>query len=238
MPTNQNCRAMHRTTVTTAASSLDAASTGPNRWLLCAELALVFAVLPALMYKKLLPNWPIPILLAVTAGALFIARRFRDFSYRRLFDWSRVEAQAAGILKRDALLMAGLGIVVWRFAPDMLFSLVRRAPVLWAAVMLLYPVFSALPQEFLFRAYFFRRYQTLFGKGPALIAASGVAFGFVHIIFGNWLAVLLSAIGGLLFASTYARTASLSLVCLEHALFGDFLFTIGLGRFFYHGRGF
>ena len=238
MPTNQICRAMHRTTVTTAAPSLDAAATTPHRWLLFTELALVFAALPALLYRKLLPNWPIPILLAVTVGALLIARRFPDFSYRRLFDWSRAQSQVAAVLARDAFLMAGLGIVVWRIAPELLFSLVHRAPVLWAAVMLLYPLFSALPQEFLFRAYFFRRYQPLFGQGRAMIAASAVAFGFVHIIFGNWPAVLLSAIGGFLFASTYARTASLTLVCIEHALFGDFLFTIGLGRFFYHGRGF
>ena len=71
-----------------------------------------------------------------------------------------------------------------------------------------------------------------------MIAASAITFGFVHIVFGNWLAVLLSAIGGVLFSTTYLRTASLAVVCLEHALFGDFLFTIGLGRFFYHGHGF
>lgn len=210
----------------------------PSRWLLYTELALLFAVLPALLYKRLLPNWPIPILLAVTGAALWIARRFPNFSVRQLFQWSEARSQVASIIARDAILMAALGFAVWRFAPDLLFSLVRRAPLLWAAVMVLYPLFSVLPQEFLFRAYFFRRYQVLFGRGSAMIAASAITFGFVHIVFGNWLAVLLSAIGGVLFSTTYLRTASLALVCLEHALFGDFLFTIGLGHFFYHGHGF
>jgi uncharacterized protein len=65
--------------------------------------------------------------------------------------------------------------------------------------------------------------------------ASALAFGFVHIIFGSWISVVLSTIGGLLFALTYMKSGSLLLTCIEHALFGDFIFTIGLGQFFYHG---
>lgn len=207
-----------------------------RRWILYVELALFFAILPALLYQRLLPNLPIPILIAVALVACLIAQRFPNFSFARLFQWNGARSQALRILARDLFLMAALGIAVWRFAPQLLFSLVRSAPILWLAIMILYPLFSVLPQEFLFRAYFFRRYQALFGRGSAMIAASAIAFGFVHIVFGNWLAVLLSAIGGVLFSTTYLRTASLPLVWLEHALFGDFLFTIGLGRFFFHGH--
>jgi len=62
-----------------------------------------------------------------------------------------------------------------------------------------------------------------------------LAFGFAHIILGNWLAVALSCVGGLLFAFTYHTSNSLLLACVDHAIFGNFLFTIGLGRLFYHG---
>src|SRR5262249_62171780 len=78
------------------------------------------------------------------------------------------------------------------------------------------------------------RYQALFGSGWALLLASALAFGFVHIIFGNWLAVALCVIGGLLFSFTYYQSGSLLLTCLDHAIFGNFIFTIGLGQFFYH----
>ncbi|HXB22539.1 MAG TPA: hypothetical protein VNV88_14225 [Candidatus Solibacter sp.] len=44
-----------------------------------------------------------------------------------------------------------------------------------------------------------------------------------------------STIGGLLFALTYQQSGSLLLACIEHAIFGNFIFTIGLGQFFYHG---
>ena len=59
-------------------------------------------------------------------------------------------------------------------------------------------------------------------------------FGFVHIIFRNNLAVILCILGGFLFSLTYHQSGSLLLTCLDHTLFGNFLFTIGLGQFFYH----
>jgi len=68
-----------------------------------------------------------------------------------------------------------------------------------------------------------------------MMLVSAMAFGFVHIIFRNWLAVGLCAIGGLLFSFTYQTSGSFLLACLDHAIFGNFLFTIGLGRYFYHG---
>jgi len=41
--------------------------------------------------------------------------------------------------------------------------------------------------------------------------------------------------GGWLFGGTYRRSRSLGLVCLEHALYGDLIFTVGLGQYFFHG---
>src|SRR5215470_7058934 len=221
---------------TSALTTTEPAHADSRRWILYLELALFFGLLPAMLYRRLLPNFPVPILICVALVALGIAQRFPNFSLRRLFHWSGARSQAFSILMRDFFFMAALGIAVWRFAPELLFSLVRSTPVLWLAIMVLYPLLSVLPQEFLFRAYFFRRYEAIFGRGSAMIAASAIAFGFVHVVFGNWLAVALSAIGGILFSTTYLQTASLPLVWLEHALFGDFLFTIGLGRFFYHGH--
>ena len=100
--------------------------------------------------------------------------------------------------------------------------------------MLLSPLLSVCPQEFLYRAFFFERYQPLFGSGRGMIAASSLAFSFVHIIFGNWIAVGLCCLGGLLFSPTNAPALSL-LACIDHALFGNLVFTIGLGQFFHHG---
>jgi hypothetical protein len=57
----------------------------------------------------------------------------------------------------------------------------------------------------------------------------------MHIIFHNWIAVILTVFGGMLFAVTYYRSRSTIMVSIEHALFGGLMFTIGLGQFFYIG---
>jgi uncharacterized protein len=206
----------------------------PNMFSLALELVLVFFGLPLLIFSRALPNLPIPYLLLVGLGAFLILRRDPSFDIRRLFSTSGMRENLLSVLLRDAVFLALLGIAAHlRARPP--FSLIKHAPGFWALVMLLYPLVSVFPQELLYRAYFFHRYQPLFGSGFPMLLASAVAFGFVHIIFGNWLAMPLSVIGGFLFALTYHHSGSLLLTCLDHAVFGNFIFTIGLGRFFYHG---
>jgi membrane protease YdiL (CAAX protease family) len=53
-----------------------------------------------------------------------------------------------------------------------------------------------------------------------------------HIIFHNWLAVVLTFIGGILFTKRYIDTKSLVASIIEHSLYGVWLFTCGLGMFF------
>jgi uncharacterized protein len=130
-------------------------------------------------------------------------------------------------------------LAIWlgvrRFAPQLEWSLVRPHPVFWAVVMLAYPVVSVYPQGLLYRAFFFERYAGLFPNKWAMILASASVFSFLHIIFRNWLAVDLTFAGGLLFAARYAKTDSLATSSFEHALYGCWLFTVGLGQYFYHG---
>jgi membrane protease YdiL (CAAX protease family) len=203
--------------------------------LLVLEFSFLFIGLPLLIAYRILPNLPIPYLLAAALAALLILRHDPSFDSAQLISRAGLRPQLPLLLLRDALFLALLGIAVHIFAPQLLFSFVKRAPVLWAAIMLLYPLLSVYPQELLYRAFFFHRYQPVFGSGWTMLLASAFAFGFVHIIFGNWLAVGLCVLGGLLFSFTYQQSGSLLLACLDHALFGNFIFTIGLGRFFYHG---
>jgi membrane protease YdiL (CAAX protease family) len=202
---------------------------------LWSELLLIYLAVPVLMYERVLPNWPIPFLLVAAIWALMVLRKDATFEQRGLVGLARIQTEFWWPLLRDIPLLLLLGLGVRLFAPEMLFSLIRRAPAWWVAVVLLsYPIFSVYPQELLYRAFFFHRYKPLFGEGTGMIAASAAVFGFVHIIFGNWVAIGLTAIGGVLFGWTYRKSGSLVLTCLEHALFGDFIFTIGIGEFFYH----
>jgi CAAX protease family protein len=190
--------------------------------------------LELLMYFRILPNYPIPYLLVAALTSFLILRKDPSFSLPVLCTWGNVRPFLTGLLLRDATCLLGLAVAVRLFAPQSLFSLIRRSPNLWLLIFFLCPLLSVYPQELLYRTFFFHRYQPLFGSGWGMLLASTLAFGFVHIIFRNWLAVGLCVIGGLLFSLTYQISGSLLLACLDHAIFGNFLFTIGLGEFFYH----
>jgi membrane protease YdiL (CAAX protease family) len=103
--------------------------------------------------------------------------------------------------------------------------------------MVLYPILSVLPQEFLFRSFFFRRYQPLFSTPWAIIIASAACFAYVHIVFHNWVAPSFCLIGGLIFAHSYSHHRSLKWVLVEHAAYGCMVFTIGL-RFYFLFAGY
>lgn len=201
---------------------------------LAIELAVIFFALPLLLAVYWRGLSPIPILLVVALCGYGVLHFDSAFDRRHLTVWPR--RQLPVILFRTLGLCVFIGLLVWLFVPQRLFNFVQRAPGVWATVMVLYPLLSVYPQEFLYRAYFFHRYRALFRNDMSMVLVNALAFGFVHIIFGNWISVGLSAVGGILFAITYLQTGSLLATCLEHAIFGDFIFTIGLGEFFYHGR--
>ncbi len=62
------------------------------------------------------------------------------------------------------------------------------------------------------------------------VAANALVFGLAHLMFWNWVAVVLTVLGGAIFARAYRRRAILQAVLL-HAV----VFTIGLRVSFYHG---
>jgi hypothetical protein len=131
----------------------------------------------------------------------------------------------------------GLAIVLFTITthPEKLFSLALRQPLTWASILLLYPLFSVLAQEVVMRLFFFHRYRHLIESESRFILFNALVFSYVHIVFMNPLAVLFSFAGGILFAHTFLKTGSTGLVSIEHSLYGDTLFTVGLGSFFYHG---
>jgi hypothetical protein len=146
-----------------------------------------------------------------------------------------VRVEMRDILRRFLLLGSLLTLAVWWFQPAQFLNLPRAHPLLWLLIMILYPLLSVWPQEVIYRRFFFQRYAPLFSEGNALIAASALAFGFGHVIFLNMIAVVMTSIGGVIFAAGYAKHRSLRIACIEHALYGCLVFTLGLGQYFYTG---
>jgi hypothetical protein len=195
------------------------------------ELILVFTVLPLLL--TIGPRWLVSIAILASGIACAVALA-RDPTFPRRELWGAAGARAGirRVLLRTLVIWAALLLVTVLAVPDSLFIFPRTRPVVWAMVMVLYPL-SAYAQEVVFRTFFFHRYGGLFASTRARVLASGLVFGWAHIVVNNLLAIPLSALAGVLFASTYARSRSTLLASLEHALYGDFVFTVGLGALFY-----
>ena len=122
-----------------------------------------------------------------------------------------------------------------RIHPEWLFSFVSSHANFWLVVMFAYPVLSVVPQGVIYRAFFRERYAALFPDKTVRMLVATACFSFCHVFFLNPWALLLTFAGGMMFWRTYEKTGSLLLANLEHALYGDLVFTIGYGAFLYHG---
>ena len=212
----------------------EASNAMPRLFLILESIAL-FLALP-LAYRFSPVRIPaLPLLWVVTAYAAWQLLRDPHLNRVRLWNAGELPGRLAVMLGIFAVVALAIWLGVRRFAPELEWSFVRRNPVFWAVVMVAYPVLSVYPQGLLYRAFFFERYAPLFPGRWTMIVASAAAFAFLHIIFRNWLAVGLTFFGGLLFAARYAETGSLATSSFEHALYGCWLFTVGLGQYFYHG---
>jgi hypothetical protein len=196
-----------------------------------AELVLLFTVGPALL--TLGPRWLVSVGI-LASGLLCTGLLLRDptFSRRDLLGAGGVRPGIGIVLRRALFVSVGLLVLAVATAPRSLFAFPRHRTSVWLLVMVLYPL-SAWAQEIVFRTFFFHRYGHLFATARRRILASGLIFGWAHVVVNDLAAIPLAAIAGLLFASTYERSRSTLLVSLEHALYGDVVFTVGLGSLFY-----
>ncbi|SHM97430.1 CPBP family intramembrane glutamic endopeptidase [Polaribacter sp. KT 15] len=119
---------------------------------------------------------------------------------------------------------------VYFTAPKNLFIVVLNKPLLWILILLFYSIFSVYPQELLYRNFFFKRYLELFKNEKLFLFINAFLFSLAHLLFKNTLVLILTFIGGLLFAYTYNKTKSTFLVSVEHSIYGCWLFTVGMGN--------
>ncbi len=184
----------------------------------------------------------LPVLILFTLGVLVWLRLDPAFDRRRLWnaaglrrEWKRMTA----LFIPGAALMLAAAWAADRFL-DMpggyaAFGLLRRAPWFLLVIAALYPWLSAYPQEISHRAFFFHRYEPILRTRPVLIAVNALAFMWLHAPFWNPWAFALTLPGGVLFAWTYARSRSTLAATVEHAAYGLWAFTVGLGWFVYTG---
>jgi membrane protease YdiL (CAAX protease family) len=200
-----------------------------------AEMILVFIGIPLIYYFNLIPFHKSIPLLAVFFLFLFLLIRDKSFS-SRIFGWNKFAGWKYLLVRFIAFVMIS-ALAVFIFSKEFLFILPREQINLWLLIMVFYPVWSAYPQELIYRGWFFHRYRGLVKREWLFIGLNAALFAFSHIIFENWLAIALSFFGGIMFAMTYKKSKSLLVVFVEHMLYGNWIFTVGIGQYFYAPTG-
>ncbi len=209
----------------------------PSKKILLVEFILICIGVPfTLIYFKLAP-YMFVFLWSALLICVYLHRKTPDTKNISIWRWKEVTWQnIKPILIRFFISSALLIPLVYILIPERAFGLLSQRPDIWWKVMLLYPLLSAAPQEFIFCTYFFARFKYLFTNKKHLLTAATIIFACTHMLYLNWVAPILSLFAGYFFAQTYTKTRSLALVSLEHALYGNMIFTIGLGYFFFGGR--
>jgi membrane protease YdiL (CAAX protease family) len=208
-------------------------SNNSTNWSLIAEFVLLFVLLPLGFRFKPFPFPVIPAMWLLTAYCLICLLRDPSFDRPLLWNAGALRGPWLQIIVLFIALALLIAAAIYVLRPDLLFAFAKRAPLFWLLIMVLYPVLSVYPQGIVFRSFFFHRYRNLFTGPWGMIAASALAFSFAHIIFRNVIAVVFTLVGGVIFAWRYRQSKSLFVSAFEHALYGCWMFTVGLGDFFY-----
>jgi membrane protease YdiL (CAAX protease family) len=199
-----------------------------TKWFLVLELIVMFVIMPVLYVADLLPVHkiiPLVVLLAYCSMVLLVNKPINPSRLSLRANWTLIAVRFVVISVMVMLLIR------FYFHLDLIADLQKNRQLFY--MILIYPLLSALPQELIFREFFFYRYGKLFTNPTLLVAVNLVLFPFAHIYFANWIVIVFTLVGGAIFALTYRQTRSLLVVSIEHTLYGLMVLSSGLGEYFY-----
>ncbi|QFT82012.1 CAAX amino terminal protease self- immunity [Roseovarius sp. THAF27] len=201
---------------------------------LCIELLSLFILAPVILAVFLPSSAMLPVLLCVTVLGMFLLHRTPGFHWRDLTQgWGKIDWRVvAGFAVATTLACV---LVQTLFLPDRWFALYQMNGWAWLLVMALYPIVSALPQEVVFRPLFFRRYAPILPASDTALIANAAVFSMAHLLYWNVVVMVMTFIGGLVFAWAYKVRNSFPMAVVLHAVAGNILFTLGTGFLFYTG---
>lgn len=203
------------------------------------EFAALFVAAPLatawLVHADALSPWQMPTAFLTLFGlSILLLFLTPEFSWKTLVRFG-LDGRWRPALIFVCVTVGALTLLTQILAPHALFRMPLHAPELWTRIMTFYPIFSVIPQGIIYRALFFSRYRILFPSEGVAIVGGAVIFGLAHLFFLNWVAVALTVVGGGAFAWAHGDRGGFWFANLLHAFAGAMVFTVGLGRFFYHG---
>lgn len=192
------------------------------------ELVALFVLLPIMLVLPL--HIGIKISVFVSGFIYVIYHVLKTKLYKNIFIF---ELPTKLFLKRMILvglfIFIGGAIIVYSYDSSLLFSIVKEKPHIWIIILFVYTLLSVIPQEIIYRHFFFKRYEYIFQNKKLFLLVNMFCFSLCHLFLLNGFVLILTFFGGGLFAYTYQQEKSMLWVCAEHALYGYLIFTVGAG---------
>ena len=196
-----------------------------------AEIIVIYIGLPLLYWFNYIPfHKAIPLFLIFL---VYLYILIKDKKFNRKIFWLNSFRNWSQMIIRVTVFFVFSVMAVIILMPENLFIIPRTNPLLFILIFIFYPVWSAYPQELIYRAYFYHRFSSVLKNVRISIIINALLFSFSHVIFNNWIVIVVTFFGSLLFSYIYKKSNSLMVTFIEHALYGNIIFTVGLGKYFY-----
>lgn len=194
------------------------------------EFLLFFIFVPFITVEFLEGWWKVIPLLFIALFFTALLLKDPDFDNKNFIRFDRTYFRRS--VPRIIIISILLVWFTWWIFPDLFFQYPIGDFDKYLLTFFLYPVVSVLPQEIIYRMYFFQRYKSIVPEKYLLMLSNAVIFGLTHLIYDNLVAPIATFLVSWIFIFNYLKSQSLLNVSLEHYIYGMVMFTVGFGHFF------
>ena len=192
------------------------------------EFFFIFFILPSAIFfldSSIIVFLTLYLVFTLSLVILYFDKSFSFTSLRKKIDWKF-------IIIFSLIFLSLSFFYVILVDKDLLFIFPKTNFELWLLVILIYPFLSVIPQEIVYRVFFFQRYFPNERSFYFLTLLNMIVFSYGHIVFNNVHAILITAIVSPIFTYAYLKKSFFTCIVL-HALGGQIIFTLGLGKYFF-----
>jgi len=192
------------------------------------EFFFIFFILPSAIFfldSSIIVFLTLYLVFTLSIVILYLDKSFSFTSLRKKVDWKF-------IIIFSLIFLSLSFFYVILVDKDLLFIFPKTNFELWLLVILIYPFLSVIPQEIVYRVFFFQRYFPNKKSFYFLTLLNMIVFSYGHIVFNNVHAILITAIVSPIFTYAYLKKSFFTCIVL-HALGGQIIFTLGLGKYFF-----
>lgn len=193
------------------------------------ELLLLFVIVPTFLVLQVVTWVKVLLVLLAIVYVVILSVKLNFFQTKIEFEIPQKNFWIRFFIISLIIFTAGF-FLVKNIDATLLFKIVKTKPLLWLMILFVYSFLSVIPQELLYRGYFFKRYGNVFSNKLLLNIFNVFCFSYCHLFLKNYLVLIITAIGGLFFVYTYNKDKNILAVIVEHSVYGNLIFTLGLGE--------